>query len=174
MIIITINVGYILLTSLNASQIKVSSAVVNDFNQLKRSMCPAPAPPLPVVGQRKRVPRGRDVGACDQHQGQRGHVLEDPGVVPPMGHRVHSGLVVLMVLGEEKDVSIQRVYCQSLTVMCVIWILDLDVLNILGANHNVVSIPVLGHAWLLELVNCEGRPDKKDFDNSELEKKHLR
>ena len=48
MIIITINVGYILLTSLNASQIKVSFAVVNDFNQLKRSMCPAPAPPRPV------------------------------------------------------------------------------------------------------------------------------
>ena len=33
-----------------------------------------------------------------------------------------------------------------------------------------MSVPVLGYAWFLELVNCEGSPEKKDFDNSELEK----
>ena len=33
---------YIWLTSLNATEIKVSSAIANDFNQLIRFMCPAP------------------------------------------------------------------------------------------------------------------------------------
>ena len=41
------NVEYIWLTSLNTMQIRVSAAVDNDFNQLKRSMCPATAPTRP-------------------------------------------------------------------------------------------------------------------------------
>ena len=75
-----------------------------------------------------------------------------------MGHLENLGLVVLVVLCEKQDISVERVDCHSFAIVSPVGILDVDVFNFLRANHYVVPVPVIRHFWLLELINGEGRP----------------
>ena len=85
-------------------------------------------------------------------------MLQGLGVARAMGHLEHLGLVVLVVLGEEQDVSVERIDCHSFTVVCMVGIFHVDVLNFVGADHNIMPVPVVRYFWLLELVNCKRGP----------------
>ena len=81
-----------------------------------------------------------------------------------MRHLEHLGLMMLVVLCEEEDIGIEWVDCHSFAVVVsVVGILDVDVLNFLGADHNIVPVPVVGHFWLLELVNSKRGPGDDEW-----------
>ena len=123
-----------------------------------RSRGLGPAPTLPVVGQRQRVSRGRDVRPGDQDVRQGGDVLKSLGVTPTVGNLEHVGGVLLVVLGEEKDVPVERVDCHGFTVTMIVRISNVYVFDILGSDHDVLPVPVLGHLWLHKLVDGERGP----------------
>ena len=86
-------------------------------------------------------------------------MLEGLGVARAMGHLEHLGLMMIVVFCEEEDIAIVGVNCHCFAVVVgVVGILDVDVLNVVGADHNVMTIPVVGHFWLLELVNSKRGP----------------
>ena len=133
-----------------------------------------PAPPFSIVGQRQGVPGGGDVGPCNQHVRQGGHILEGLWVVPAVGHLENLGLVVVVALCEEQDISVERVDCHSFTIISVVGILDVDVLDFLWADHYVVPVPLDRHFRLLELINGEGGPECKECVNPERWRKKAR
>jgi len=121
-----------------------------------------PAPTLPVVSQRQSVSRGGDVRPGDLDVGQGGDVLQSLGVAPTVGNLEHIRGILLVVLGEEKNVPVKRVDCHGFAVTMIVRISNMDVLDILGADHDVLPVPVLRHLWLLKLVDGERGPGKEE------------
>ena len=96
------------------------------------------------------------LSTCDLSVGQGGHILKSLGVTGSMGHPVHVGPAVAIVLGEEQDVIVVRVNCHSFAVIAlVVRILDVDVLDFVCTDMNISSFVNL---WLLKLVDCQRGP----------------
>ena len=96
------------------------------------------------------------LSTCDLSVGQGGHILKSLGVTGSMGHPVHVGPTVAIVLGEEQDVIIVWVNGHSFTIIAlVVRILDMDVLDFVCADMNISSFV---HFWLLKLVDCQRGP----------------
>ena len=93
------------------------------------------------------------LSTCDLSVGQGGHIFESLGVPGSMvGHPVHVGPAVAIVLGEEQDVIVVRVNGHSFAVIAlVVRILDMDVLDFVCADMNISAFV---HLWLLKLVDC--------------------
>ena len=96
------------------------------------------------------------LSTCDLSVGQGGHILQSLGVTGSMGHFVHVGPAVTIVLGEEQDVIVVRVNSHSFTVIAlVVRILDMDVLDFVCTDMNISAFV---HLWLLKLVDCQRGP----------------
>ena len=83
-------------------------------------------------------------------------MLKSLGVTGSMGHPVHVGPAVAIVLGKEQDVIVVRVNGHSFAVIAfVVRILDMDVLDLVCTDMNISSFMNL---WLLKLVDCQRGP----------------
>ena len=111
-----------------------------------------------VIDQGQGVSRWGDICPSDGPYREGGDVLHGLGVPCPMGHLEHIAHSIVVVLSEDKDISVQRVNSHSFGVEDLGGIPYVDVLDLLGIDDNVPFAIVRRHQWLLELVDGEGVP----------------
>ena len=98
-----------------------------------------------VVDQGQGVSRWGDICPSDGPNREGGDVLHGLGVPCPMGHLEHIAHRIVVVLSEDKDISVQGVNSHGFGVEDLSGIPDVDVLNFLGVDDNVVFAPVRRH-----------------------------